>query len=632
MAAQYNYQDEEPGRSGIRWGWMLLAAFIMVAAAGAAVLVWLLFNWFSPAGPEPPVVVTPADTPLALITTSATPLPSDTPAAALPPTAAPTTAVPPSPLPPTPIPPSPVPPTPLPHTPVPPTLTPACVYSMGFVADVTIPDNTIIQPGTGFVKTWRIRNNGTCAWPFGTNWAFDGGNQMGGPAAVPAPAAIPGQVVDVSVYLIAPAAPGTHTGYWTLRLPDGQSVRQRYYVRIVVPAAPTAVPPTPTTTPPPPSAYWQAEYFSNPNLSGTPVVVRSDETINFSWGLGAPAPNVPVDGFSARWTRIITIPNAGAYQFFATADDGVRIWVNNSLIMDEWHGATNQTYIAQTSLAAGNHTVRVEYYEDWGEARIRVWWQAGATFPDWQGEYWANVSLSGTPTLVRNDPAIDFEWGTGSPAANLPADNFSARWTRTVNFSAGNYRFTAEVDDGLRLYVGQTLVINAWQDGNRRQVTGDIWLDAGSHPIRVEYYERTGQAVAHLNWQLLTEFPDWRGEYWPNPNLSGLPALVRNDPAVAFDWAYGSPAPVIPADGFSARWTREFDLAAGTYRLYARADDGVRVYVDNELFINHWSQSSGTTTYTADVNLAAGRHTIVVEYFEELLLAKVQFWFELIAP
>ncbi|MCB0211210.1 MAG: SH3 domain-containing protein, partial [Anaerolineae bacterium] len=70
---------------------------------------------------------------------------------------------------------------------------------------------------------------------------------------------------------------------------------------------------------------------------------------------------------------------------------------------------------------------------------------------------------------------------------------------------------------------------------------------------------------------------EWRGEYYNNRNLSGNPALVRNDVAVSFDWGLNAPASELPADNFSARWTRQLDYSAGAYRFYARADDGVRL-------------------------------------------------------
>lgn len=131
---------------------------------------------------------------------------------------------------------------PIPPTPVPPTPT-TCNYNMRFVADVSIPDDTVILPSQGFVKTWRIANNGNCLWPTGSSWVFADGNQMGSTNTVPIPVTDPGSTVDVSVNLIAPNNPGTYTGYWTLRLPEGEILNQRFFVRIVVPA------PSPTPQP-----------------------------------------------------------------------------------------------------------------------------------------------------------------------------------------------------------------------------------------------------------------------------------------------------------------------------------------------------------------------------------------------
>ncbi|UCC65012.1 MAG: hypothetical protein JSV36_08235, partial [Anaerolineae bacterium] len=58
----------------------------------------------------------------------------------------------------------------------------------------------------------------------------------------------------------------------------------------------------------------------------------------------------------------------------------------------------------------------------------------------WRGEYYGNCNLAGKPLLVRNDPAVDFDWGRNPPAAGLPSDGFSARWTRTIAFEEGLYR------------------------------------------------------------------------------------------------------------------------------------------------------------------------------------------------
>jgi hypothetical protein len=133
-----------------------------------------------------------------------------------------------------------------------------CTLNASFVADVTIPDDTEIPPGTPFVKTWRLRNTGTCDWEAGFEFFFVSGDHMGGPTAVPAPPTAAGSSADLSVNLTSPATPGTYRGYWRMRTDTGLSFGTTVYVQIVVPA-PTAEPteeptPEPTETPEPPPA------------------------------------------------------------------------------------------------------------------------------------------------------------------------------------------------------------------------------------------------------------------------------------------------------------------------------------------------------------------------------------------
>lgn len=110
----------------------------------------------------------------------------------------------------------------------------------------------------------------------------------------------------------------------------------------------------------------------------------------------------------------------------------------------------------------------------------------------WTGSYFSNAELQGNPAVVRTDPAINFDWGSGSPDPALPVEYYSAMWSRSDYFQAGVYRFGATVDDGVRIYVDNALVVNAWRVGPAQQFTGDIYLNEGYHAIRVEYYEWTG--------------------------------------------------------------------------------------------------------------------------------------------
>ena len=112
-----------------------------------------------------------------------------------------------------------IPPTP---TPLPPTATPIPCYKVQFLSDVTVPDGTDFTGGTGFVKTWRLKNIGSCTWTSDFDLIFVSGNAMSAPAVVDMNSSVnPGQTVDVSVSMTAPSSEGTYIGYWKLRSANG---------------------------------------------------------------------------------------------------------------------------------------------------------------------------------------------------------------------------------------------------------------------------------------------------------------------------------------------------------------------------------------------------------------------------
>jgi hypothetical protein len=368
---------------------------------------------------------------------------------------------------------------------------------------------------------------------------------------------------------------------------------------------------------------WRAEYFGNRHLTGNGLV-RQDAEINFDWGHGSPTQGLAADNFSVRWVRNVQL-QGGRYRFTSVTDDGVRLFVDGQLVIDQWRVMAPTQFSAELELSPGWHGLRMEYFEAGGGAVARLSWvkvdigsDAGSQ-DGWQGSYFANRWLSGTPALTRYDPDISFNWGTGSPDWRLPANEFSVRWTRDVLFQAGHYRFTTATDDGVRLYIDGRLVIDQWRDMPATEHSAEIDLAAGWHRIRMEYYEAWGGATARLWWAqaLKPEQPitEWRGEYYANSHLSGAPALIRNDKAVAFDWSGGSPDWRLSADNFSVRWTRELQLEKGLYRFTTQTDDGVRLYVDDRLVIDQW-RTMASSKFSGQVYLTEGKHTIRMEYFE----------------
>lgn len=116
------------------------------------------------------------------------------------------------------------------------------------------------------------------------------------------------------------------------------------------------------------------EYFDNKNLSNRKLT-RTDGTVNFNWGSGSPDALIGADTFSVRWTGWVHAPSSGSYTFYTTSDDGVRLWVNNQLLINNWtdHGATENS--ASITLSAGKkYDIKLEYYENGGAATIKLSW------------------------------------------------------------------------------------------------------------------------------------------------------------------------------------------------------------------------------------------------------------------
>ena len=128
-----------------------------------------------------------------------------------------------------------------------------------------------------------------------------------------------------------------------------------------------------------PTEPFSAEYFANSTLSGTPVLAAHDDRDRLRLGRAARRmPRVPADLFSARWTRTKTYA-AGTYRFSVTGDDGIRVLVDGALVVDGWFYQAPTTYTADVAVAAGQHTVVVEYFEWTGGAVARF---SEARLPD----------------------------------------------------------------------------------------------------------------------------------------------------------------------------------------------------------------------------------------------------------
>ena len=264
-------------------------------------------------------------------------------------------------------------------------------------------------------------------------------------------------------------------------------------------------------TPPDPNACatgeYQAEYYANRTLTGTPVVTRCEAgVVDYDWGAGSPVAGVGPDDFSVRWTGTFDF-EAGEHTFSATSDDGIRVWLDGGLLIDAWRDQGPTTSTANRTVVAGPHVVRVEYYENGGGALARVGWSSATGPPGcdpgmFLAEYFDGIDLAGSPAVTRCEPRpIEHDWGAGAPAAGVGPDDFSARWSGTFDFAAGDHTFTAVSDDGVRLWLDGVLVIDAWQDQGPTRYTATRAVTAGQHAVRVEYYDHAAGALLMADWE-----------------------------------------------------------------------------------------------------------------------------------
>jgi uncharacterized protein YkwD len=152
-----------------------------------------------------------------------------------------------------------------------------CIDKAGFFGDVTIPDDTLVKMNQAFTKTWRIRNEGTCTWD-GYQVVFAGGSILNGPQAAPLPKAAPGEIIEVSIDLRAPAQGGKYVSDWQFQNKIGKRFgvnsagQDDIWTRIVVDWGPGGNP-----TPPPPSCAYQGNPVYASQLLGLINSARSGQ-------------------------------------------------------------------------------------------------------------------------------------------------------------------------------------------------------------------------------------------------------------------------------------------------------------------------------------------------------------------
>jgi len=191
---------------------------------------------------------------------------------------------------------------------------------------------------------------------------------------------------------------------------------------------------------------------------------------------------------------------------YSTAQTGPGAWFATL----NYHAGSSGQSLTVTLLKTGNNSGFTDGSADLDAAALQG--SGGGTPPPpgggttgngtgLRGDYFDNIDFS-NQKLSRTDPTVNFDWGGGSPDPSMGSDQFSVRWTGQVQAQfSETYTFYTDSDDGIRLWVNGTQVINNWTDHAPTEDAGSISLSAGQKvDIKIEYYENGGGAVAKLLW------------------------------------------------------------------------------------------------------------------------------------
>jgi len=233
-------------------------------------------------------------------------------------------------------------------------LTVTAVNDAPTLSEVASADATVVSPATG--TTVRVTASDVDGDALSYAWSTSSGP---GTANFATAAAATSTVTFSSV------------GTYVLRVTISDGMGGSVFSEVTVTA--TTTPPTPGTGTGTGTGL-SASYFNNMTLTAPSVLTRTDATLNFTWA-GSPGAGVNADAFSVRWTGQVQAPITGTYTFFTTSDDGIRLWVNGTQLINNWTNHAPVEDSGSIALVAGSsYDIRVEYYESSRGATAKLSW------------------------------------------------------------------------------------------------------------------------------------------------------------------------------------------------------------------------------------------------------------------
>ena len=278
-----------------------------------------------------------------------------------------------------------------------------------------------------------------------------------------------------------------------------------------------------------------ATYYNSVGFTGDSVS-RIDPVIDFDWAGGAPCTGISSDNFSVVWQGYLLPPTDGLYTIATNSDDGIEVIIGHTFIISNMtdHGSTRNT--GTISLKAGqSYPIRVRFYDRGGQALVRLAWQYGTnpetvipsanlsselppttpTLPPgtgdgWVATYFQNSDFTGQ-SVTRNESAIDYNWGSGSPVTGIGEKSpWSATWQGQLEAPiTDTYTISTLSSGSVRIFVDGQLVMNDSTRVYRKFSSFTVQLNGGTrHRFEIKFSSYGTEAQLKVWWSSTALFPE----------------------------------------------------------------------------------------------------------------------------
>ena len=341
---------------------------------------------------------------------------------------------------------------------------------------------------------------------------------------------------------------------------------------------------------------------------------RTDGTVDFDWGSGEAISGSGTSDFSVQWNGFVTTGTSGSYTFQTLSDDGVRLWVDGVLLIDNWseHGVTTDTSSVVTLSAGVQVPIRLQYFERSGNSEIRLQWSN----PDTTG--FIAIPQIQLGTCRGSIPILESVSSYCSVLDQLILD-FDSAIDATAAVNASNYSLSggATVSSAVLLSSSQVLL-------NTSTLTAGQVIDVTAFELTVDHIVpvSSGDGITGAYYD---QYSGWSKVRWDAGGAFTGGVTVRTDTNIDFNWGWFFPFWSIGFNDWSIRWIGEIvPSETGNHIFRTLSDDGVRLWVDGDLIIDNWTSHAATYDTASAMSLTAGEsYPIKLEYFERNNTAQI---------